>query len=617
MRETHFIQQNREKWKTFEETFETERDPEKISHLFIEITDDLSYSRTYYPNRSVRLYLNNLAQKVFYSIYSNRVRRRKKFLHFWKEELPSYFYAARRQVLFSFLLFLLAFGIGVLSSVHDPHFARFILGDSYIDMTEKNIQNGDPMAVYKEMNGMDMFLGITLNNLRVSFFTLIFGILFGAGTAYFIVYNGIMLGAFQYFFIERGLFRESFLTIWVHGALEISAIIIAGAAGFTLGMGLLFPGTYKRAQSFRMHAMRALQLWLGIAPVIVIAAINESFLTRYTETPDIVRAILIITEFGFMLFYFVIYPAMKARSGFRTTPKYDEIPPDRPLEIAFNTIKSGGEIFAESFAMLRNYAVPILRTVLIAAACYAGLFYLFIGNISSPRPLSDNFFAALSPALQYIFHLFNYTGNTGLRLYALNTAFLALALPLSYYLLRLVSQDNGSFRARGFMRFVLKQGWFVLLSAALLHGILFLHSWIFFICFLLAVPLLNFFVAGQINGGNAAVSFRYYFRNFLKIIYLYGALLLLSYMLIMLMQSILIYINIELIKWNIPFNQTVYTAIDNAFSMWILMSVVFLQICMVNINMGLTYFSLREIYSASGLRSRIARLGILKNQHPG
>ena len=65
MRETHFIEQNKEKWNEFEQRFVDESDPEKVSNLFIQITDDLSYSRTYYPNRSVKIYLNNLAQKVF------------------------------------------------------------------------------------------------------------------------------------------------------------------------------------------------------------------------------------------------------------------------------------------------------------------------------------------------------------------------------------------------------------------------------------------------------------------------------------------------------------------------------------------------------------------------
>ena len=60
MRETSFIKQNKEKWKEFESILEKkDKDPDKLNDLFIQITDDLSYSRTFYPNRSVRVYLNN------------------------------------------------------------------------------------------------------------------------------------------------------------------------------------------------------------------------------------------------------------------------------------------------------------------------------------------------------------------------------------------------------------------------------------------------------------------------------------------------------------------------------------------------------------------------------
>ena len=77
MRETSFIKQNKEKWKEFEQILENKnKDPDKLNELFIQITDDLSYSRTFYPNRSVRVYLNNLAQRIFTSIYKNKKSRK-------------------------------------------------------------------------------------------------------------------------------------------------------------------------------------------------------------------------------------------------------------------------------------------------------------------------------------------------------------------------------------------------------------------------------------------------------------------------------------------------------------------------------------------------------------
>jgi len=68
VRETNFIDQNKQKWNEFEKILQqSRRDPDKLSELFVQVTDDLSYSRTFYPNRSVKVYLNNLSQKIFFS----------------------------------------------------------------------------------------------------------------------------------------------------------------------------------------------------------------------------------------------------------------------------------------------------------------------------------------------------------------------------------------------------------------------------------------------------------------------------------------------------------------------------------------------------------------------
>ena len=78
---------------------------------------------------------------------------------------------------------------------------RFIISDSYVDMTLENIAKGDPMAVYKDDSAFGMFLGITANNIFVAFLAFLLGITY-VGTIGLLIRNGVMLGAFQYFFVE-------------------------------------------------------------------------------------------------------------------------------------------------------------------------------------------------------------------------------------------------------------------------------------------------------------------------------------------------------------------------------------------------------------------------------
>ena len=153
-----------------------------------------------------------------------------------------------------------------------------------------------------------MFWGITVNNIRVSFLCFAAGLFTSIGTGWLLFGNGVMIGAFQTFFAQQGLLGESMLAIWLHGTLEISAVIIAGAAGIAMGNGWLFPGTYPRLTSFRLAARRGMKIVMGTVPVFVVAGFIESFLTRHTDAPDALRLGLILLSLAFILYYYIYLP---------------------------------------------------------------------------------------------------------------------------------------------------------------------------------------------------------------------------------------------------------------------------------------------------------------------
>lgn len=313
MKEITFLKQNAEKWEAFERMLNERMldNPKKLAELFVELTDDLSYARTYYPEAKSTQYLNGLAARVHQEIYKSKKESRSRIKHFWKEELPDVMRQHRRQLLVSFLVFIIAGLIGVVSAAYDENFVRVILGDSYVNQTIENINNNDPMAVYKKMHQTDMFIGITVNNIRVSFIAFVFGAFFSIGTGYFLFFNGVMLGSFQYFFYTKGLLVQSALVIWIHGTLEISAIIIAGAAGFVMGNSILFPGTYPRGTSFIIGAKKGIKIIIGLIPVFICAGFLESFVTRYSQMPLWLSLTIISSSFLFIAWYFIVYPAAK------------------------------------------------------------------------------------------------------------------------------------------------------------------------------------------------------------------------------------------------------------------------------------------------------------------
>lgn len=311
MRESVFIKQNASRWETLEAQIKSNNSlsPDELSDLYIGLTDDLSYSRTFYPNSNTTKYLNELAAHAHRAIYKNKKEQGNRIIDFWKYEVPEAIGQSHKQLLYAFLFFAAAVAIGAVSSANDEYFVRLILGDTYVNMTEDNIGKGDPMAVYKSMHNTDMFFAISSNNIYVSFVTWLMGIFFSVGTVYFLFNNGIMLGSFQYFFYQKGLLWASVSAIFLHGALEISALVIAGGAGLVLGNSILFPGTYTRLYSVTTAAKRSLKIIMGLVPVFIVAALIESFVTRYyNKMPPVINATIIVVSFIFVLWYFIVYP---------------------------------------------------------------------------------------------------------------------------------------------------------------------------------------------------------------------------------------------------------------------------------------------------------------------
>ncbi|MBS1645722.1 MAG: stage II sporulation protein M [Bacteroidetes bacterium] len=309
MREITFLKERANKWQDFEKMLQQKNtNPNEMAGLFIELTDDLSYARTHYPSSKTTQYLNDLAARTHQTIYKNKKESGSRFFHFWKKEVPLALYACRKQLLLSFVLFALFAVLGFISELANEDFVRAILGDTYVDATIERIKQGNPLGIYAEGKPLDMFLEITLNNILVSFYVYVFGLLCSFGTAFQLLKNGLMLGAFHAFFLKYHLLAKSLLVVWVHGTFEISAIIIAGSAGFTLGNSLLYPGTYTRIDSFKIGAKKSVKIVVGIIPVFIIAGFLESFVTRYTQMPLYVSLLIITSSWCFVLGYFIIYP---------------------------------------------------------------------------------------------------------------------------------------------------------------------------------------------------------------------------------------------------------------------------------------------------------------------
>ncbi|MDQ8053101.1 MAG: stage II sporulation protein M [Pedobacter sp.] len=308
MREALFVKQNADKWKSYE-ALQTDQ-PDELANRFIDITNDLAYAKTFYPKSKTTAYLNGVASLLHQAIYKNKKEESGRFIRYWKYELPLLFYRYRRQLLYAFVFFVVAGAMGILSAKYDDRFVRLMFGDDYVNMTNENIAKGDPFGVYKSMGELQMFFYIATNNVKVMLMIFVSGVFFAVGPVFFLVREGVRLGAFEYYFFSKGLGAQSILVIWIHGTLEILCLIIAGGAGLILGHGLLFPKTFSRMTAFRNSAKDATKIALGIVPIIILAAIFESYVTRHTSMPIWLSISILAGSLFFMVWYVILYPIL-------------------------------------------------------------------------------------------------------------------------------------------------------------------------------------------------------------------------------------------------------------------------------------------------------------------
>ena len=314
MREVAFIKQNKDKWLEVETVLSERKpiSPDQMADYYVQLLGDLSFVQTYYPKSNTVTYLNFLVTQIYQKIYKTKRIEKNRLKFFFADYVPTLAYKYRKLIYFSFILFFFFALVGALSAYYEPRYVRAIMGDMYVNMTLENIENGDPMAVYKQGSNWASAIGITFNNIKVAFYCFLFGITAGVMTFSTALQNGVILGAFMYFCYEMGEINAALRALWLHGAMEIFSIVIAIAAGFVLTGGILFPKTYSRMLSFKIAFREGVSLLFGTVPFFIAAGFIEGFITRYYyDMPLWLNLTIILGTLAVITYYFLIYPVIK------------------------------------------------------------------------------------------------------------------------------------------------------------------------------------------------------------------------------------------------------------------------------------------------------------------
>lgn len=485
MKETRFIEQNKEKWTRFEKLYaDSSHKPEELSDLYMDLTDDLSYAQTFYKRRTVRVYLNQLAQMVYTGVHKQRGDSIRKFFTVWQTSLPLEIYRSRHSLLFALVAFMVYALIGVITTHFNPDFPRIVMGDEYVNMTIENIKNGNPLAVYEDDDQVSMFIQITTNNLKVAFMTFAAGFFFTVGTHLLLFSNGVMLGAFQYFFHLKGLLITSFLGIWIHGAFEISAIVLAGGAGITAGNGWLFPGSYTRLQSFQLSVKRGLKIMMSLVPFIIAAGFLESYVTHnYQRLPDWSKWTLILFSFAVILFVYVFYPIIVARKHPELLSKEDTSTFRDKVKVELYRIRSVGEILSDSFQLYRQVIGRVFELSLITIVPLV-VVILFLQNRTHAYEMGFQHYYDWVVQLKIIFG-YGFRDVQDLIVVFVWWVLIAMMFSTTWFV---ILNRNSSFNNKDYVSFLKRKLWKTWLGSALLFWTVFLLPWYILIWVFFLIP---------------------------------------------------------------------------------------------------------------------------------
>ncbi|MDI1235401.1 MAG: stage II sporulation protein M [bacterium] len=622
MRESNFVKQNQEKWAQFEQELSANRkDPDQLRAQLIQITDDLSYARTFYRNRSVRVYLNSLAQKIYINIYKNRKNFGQSIVHFFKEEVPSIAWQNRKVILISFLLLLFSTLIGAFSSAKDIMFARSILGDVYVDQTIENIKKGDPFGIYKHQGPIQMFISIAMNNLMVSLIVFLAGIFASYGAVVMMVRNGIMLGVFMYFFYSRGLAAEFNYTVFLHGTIEMLTLVIETTAGMLLGRGLLYPGTLSRYKAFSVYGRKGALLFLSTVPFILFAAFIESFLTRYTDMPNILRGAIIAGSLFLMVYYFVIYPYIK----YRHTPEdYDKLPDlsaETDLEFQKETLYSNAQIFFKTIQILSSNFNRILKnTIFICLVFFSGLSYFYFENSIGKFKLlqigiGDFFASFFSRNIEKFMRLYQnvsllFNADESIPMYVISSVWIGLC----FFSAIQVCKRHFKSPARNIWQTLISS----LTISLVINLFMFSDKGLFVFIYILVIPLVILILL-RYNFTNLQsenyTTFSQLFSGYGKMLSVLSMMMMITFFGFIFILSPLSYFVIMLMEMNVKLSDEIYTKVLQSIMTFSFMSVVTFSMVFYIIEMYFVAHVAKEISTAEGLKKGILEIGTVNKAY--
>lgn len=285
----------------------------EFGRLYQRTAADLAVARREVRDPQLVNYLNHLAVRAHGAIYRAESGGWRKLWRFYRYDAPALFRTHRAYVFAAFLVFAVFALCGGLFACYDEAFASVIGISGALEQIKRGRNWTD------DINGENQLIAslIMTNNLRVALGAFALGIFAGLGTFYLLAVNGLHIGGILALAVKYG-FTPLLVFVCAHGVFELTAIFIAGGAGFLMGGALIAPGDRTRGEALVERGIAAVKLLSVCFPLLVVAALIEGFLS-----PAAVSPVFKVSAAVLCAAFLVIY------LGFIGTPPASQ-PADRP-----------------------------------------------------------------------------------------------------------------------------------------------------------------------------------------------------------------------------------------------------------------------------------------------
>lgn len=322
MKADRFVKAHRAGWKRLDELASraankgvnrlSNEELHEMGALYRRASADLARAQTRFGStnagRELVRSLNDLVLRAHTQVYSAPAQDAGRGWSFLIYGFPA---AVRRQWRPIAIAAMLLYGPSLLAYVAvlvNPDMAKFFVPDSAIAEVQKRAQTGSSagwgantqFSGLLESPAVSSF--IMTNNIKVTIMAVALGVTMGIGTSFVLIQNGLMLGGLSGVATNNRVDLLFWAVILPHGILELSAIAIAGGAGFVLARALYAPGTLPRRDALKVAGAEAARLLLGVAALLVCAGLIEGFITPQPVSPFLKLGFAALTAVGLGLY---------------------------------------------------------------------------------------------------------------------------------------------------------------------------------------------------------------------------------------------------------------------------------------------------------------------------